>query len=200
MNVSAQEPDAALAERASAGDTAAFDELVVRYQGRVYRLVCRISGETDALDILQEVFLAMYRGIGSFRGDSQFGTWLYRIATNAALTHLRSRTRHPTESLESYLPTFDQAGMHRGTPAELQIAAKADELLDRQFLAAHAQAALSQLPEIYRSAFVLRDLEELSTAEVAEILGVEPASVRQRVHRARLMLRGYLTAIAGGKP
>jgi RNA polymerase sigma-70 factor (ECF subfamily) len=124
---------------------------------------------------------------------------LYRIVTNAALMHRRARTRRPVESLESFLPAFDATGSHRHAPAELQVAARADELLDRRFLAEQATAALDRLPDLYRSAFVLRDLEELSTAEVAQALGIEPATVRQRVHRARLMLRGYLNALAGVK-
>ena len=80
------------------------------------------------------------------------------------------------------------------------VAARADELLDRQRLVAHAHDALARLPDIYRDAFVLRDLEELSTAEVAHTLGVEPATVRRRLHRARLMLRGYLSDLLRVKP
>ena len=129
----------------------------------------------------------------------RFGTWLYRVVTNAALMHRRARTRRPVESLEAFLPEFDATGRHCHTPAELQVAARADELLDRRVLAEEATAALDRLPDLYRSAFVLRDLEELSTAEVAQVLGIEPATVRQRVHRARLMLRGYLGALAGVK-
>jgi RNA polymerase sigma-70 factor (ECF subfamily) len=122
-----------------------------------------------------------------------------RIACNA-LMHRRARRRRPVESLEAFLPEFDAAGRHCHTPSELQVAARADELLDRRVLAQAATSALDRLPELYRTAFVLRDLEELTTAEVADVLGVEPATVRQRVHRARLMLRGYLGALAGVRP
>ena len=128
------------------------------------------------------------------------GTWLYRIATNAALMHRRASRRRPAESLEVFLPRFDARGRHTATPAELQVASRADELLDRQVLAGKARDGLARLPDLYRDAFVLRDLEELSTADVAQALGVEPATVRQRVHRARLMLRGYLSDLAGVKP
>ena len=82
----------------------------------------------------------------------------------------------------------------------LQVAAHAEELLDRRLLAEKARAGLERLPEAYRAPFVLRDLEELATAEVAQVLGLEPATVRQRVHRARLMLRGYLSELAGVTP
>jgi RNA polymerase sigma-70 factor (ECF subfamily) len=196
----AEPSDETLAARAAAGDHHAFEQLVVRYEGRVYRLACRLTSDTDAPDILQETFLQVYRHLGSFRGESRFGTWLYRIATNASLMWRRSRSRKPSESLEAFLPRFDEHGIHAGTPAELQIAASADELLDRQVLANRAREVLALLPDLYRDAFVLRDLEEMSTAEVAEVLGIEPAAVRQRVHRARLMLRGSLTDLVGVKP
>ena len=171
-----------------------------RYQARVFRLACRLTSDTDAPDVLQETFLQVYRHLSSFRGESQFGTWVYRIASNAALMHRRARARRPAESLEVFLPRFDAQGKHVATPAELQVASRADELLDRQVLAEKARDVIARLPDLYRDAFVLRDLEEMSTADVARALDVEPATVRQRVHRARLMLRGYLSDLAGGQP
>ena len=201
MVVLTEEPsDETLAARAAAGDDRAFEEIVERYQGRVYRLACRLTSDTDAADVLQETFLQVYRHLPSFRGDAQFGTWLYRIATNASLMHRRARARRPAESLERFLPRFDAHGVHVDTPAALQVASRADELLDRQFLAEKARAVMARLPDLYRDAFVLRDLEEMSTADVAHALGVKPATVRQRVHRARLMLRGYLSDLVGVKP
>ena len=199
MAVPEDTSDEALATRAALGDNHAFDEITIRYQARVYRLACRLVGVDDAPDVMQEGFLSVYRNLASFRHEARFGTWLYRIITNAALMHQRARARRPAESLEAFLPEFDATGRHCRAPEELQVAARADELLDRQQLAASARTALDRLPDLYRSAFVLRDLEELTTAEVAEVLGVEPATVRQRVHRARLMLRGYLGALAGAR-
>ncbi len=195
------EGDEALAARAAAGEVLAFEELVSRYQARVYRLACRLTDdEGDAKDVLQEAFLAAYRGLPAFRASSRFSTWLYRIATNAALMQRRARARRPTESLEAFLPRFDEDGVHAAEPADLGAASRADELLDRKLLAEKARAGLERLPGIYRDAFVLRDLEELETAEVAELLGIDAAAVRQRVHRARLMLRGYLGELVGVKP
>ena len=190
--------DEVLAERAVLGSHDAFDTLALRYQARIYRLACRLVGVDDALDVVQEAFLSAFRHLGAFRRESKFSTWLYRIAMNAALMHRRSRTRRRTDSLDAFLPAFEADGSHRGTPAALQVAARADELLDRKLVAEKALALLEQLPETSRSAFVLRDLEELSTSEVALILGVEPAAVRQRVHRARLILRGLLSAMTEG--
>ena len=200
MAVPEETTDEALVSRAALGDNHAFDEITIRYQARVYRLACRMVGVDDAPDVMQEGFLSVYRNLGSFRNEARFGTWLYRIITNAALMHQRARSRRPAESLEAFLPEFDANGRHSRAPEELQVAARADELLDRRQLAERARAALDRLPDLYRNAFVLRDLEELTTAEVAAVLGVEPATVRQRVHRARLMLRGYLGAVAGARP
>jgi RNA polymerase sigma-70 factor (ECF subfamily) len=201
MVVATEEPsDEMLATRAAAGDDAAFETIVERYQERVFRLACRLTNDTDAPDVLQETFLQVYRHLPSFRGESQFRTWLYRIASNAALMHRRARTRRPTEPLDVFLPRFDVEGKHLSTPAELQVASRADELLDRQFLAEKAREVIAQLPDLYRDAFVLRDLEEMTTEDVAHALGVTPATVRQRVHRARLMLRGYLSDLVGVKP
>ena len=192
--------DEALAAQAAAGDEAAFEALVVRYQRRVFRLACRLTSETDAPDVVQETFLQVYRHLATFRGGAQFSTWLYRIATNAGLMHRRAQARRPAESLDEFLPHFDAEGKLEDTPEALRIASRADELLDRSLLAEKAQAAIDRLPDLYREAFVLRDLEELSTTDVAQVLGVEPAAVRQRVHRARLMVRGYLSELAGGRP
>lgn len=193
--------DEGLAARAVAGDEHAFEEIVARYQARVFRLTCRLTGcDADAADALQETFLQVFRRLGSFRNESRFSTWLYRVATNAALMQRRARARRPVESLEAFLPRFDTDGRHAETPAALQVAARADELIDRRALAEKARAGIERLPDLLREAFVLRDLEEMPTAEVAEVLGVEPATIRQRVHRARLMLRGYLGALVGTEP
>ena len=195
----AESSDETLASRAAAGDDHAFETIVRRYQARVYRLAGRLTSETDAPDVMQDTFLQVHRNLPSFRGDSRFSTWLYRIATNAGLMHRRARSRRPAESLEAFLPTFDAAGSHCATPEQLRVVSEADERIDRQVLAGKARDGLARLPDLYREAFVLRDLEEMPTADVAEVLGIEPAAVRQRVHRARLLLRGYLQDVIGGR-
>lgn len=195
----AESSDEALAALAAAGDDSAFEALVVRYQHRVFRLACRLTSETDAPDVVQDTFLQVYRHVSAFRGHSQFSTWLYRIATNAALMHRRARARRPALSLDEFLPRFDADGRLEATPDALRVASRAEELLDRRVLATKTQEAIEGLPNLYREAFVLRDLEELSTDEVAHVLGVEAATIRQRVHRARLMVREYLSELAGGR-
>ena len=196
----AEPSDDDLVERAAGGDEAAFEALVRRYQHRVFRLACRLTSDTEAPDIVQESFLHVLRHLSTFRGEAQFSTWLYRIVTNAGLMHRRARARRPAESLDEFLPRFDADGRLAETPEALRTLSCIDELLDRQELLSDAKAALERLPELYREAFVLRDLEELPTADVAQVLGVQPATVRQRVHRARLMVRGYLSERAGGRP
>ena len=200
MIVGAVDPsDEVLAARAAAGDDPAFEALVVRYQRRVFRLACRLTNETDAPDVVQETFMQVYRHLSTFRGSARFSTWLYRVVVNAGLMHRRARARRPAESLDEFMPRFDADGRHAQTPDALRITSRLDELMDRHVLAKKVRAALQRLPDLYREAFVLRDLEELSTADVAQVLGVEPATVRQRVHRARLMLRGYLSELARGR-
>jgi RNA polymerase sigma-70 factor (ECF subfamily) len=201
MVVSPAASDETLAVRAAAGDQAAFETLVSRHQARVYGLARRLTrSEADAQDVLQETFLAVYRGLASFRGASRFSTWLYRVATNAALMQRRRQSRRRTAPLDDYLPRFDENGQHAAGPAELRVASLADEILDRKLLAERAREGLERLPDMYRDAFVLRDLEELPTDEVAELLGIDRSAVRQRVHRARLMLRGYLSHLVGVTP
>jgi RNA polymerase sigma-70 factor (ECF subfamily) len=192
--------DAALARRALTGDHAAFETIVTLYAERVYRLARRLTrSPADAEEVVQETFLRAYRRLDGFRGEAALSTWLYRIATNAARMLHRGRARHPTESLEAYLPRFDPQGRH-ASDADHARAADADEILDRRRLARHAKDALERLPDRYRAPFVLRDLEEMPTAEVAAVLKVSPEVVRQRVHRARLMLRGYLSHLVGVEP
>lgn len=196
----AEPADEALVEQARGGDHEAFARLVERHRGPVYNLALRIVGQPEAAEeVLQETFLTVYRKLDGFRGEARFSTWLYRIAMNAALMHRRASRRHQAESLEAYLPRFDETGHMARADWDYGLAARADELLERGELAARAMEALGRLPEIYRAVVVLRDLEGLSTAETAEVLGISAEVVRQRLHRARLMLRGYLGRLTGGE-
>jgi len=139
---------------------------------------------SDAEEIVQETFLLAYRSMASFRGESQFGTWIHRIAINQALMRRRASRRRPAESLE-LLPlatgaTVDAEG--RDTC----------ELIDQRRLIQRVHDALDQLDPALRAALVLRDLEELPAEVAADILGISAAAVRKRAHRARLQLRASL--------
>jgi RNA polymerase sigma-70 factor (ECF subfamily) len=198
VDVSPNDED--LVRRSLAGEPKAFEDLVSRYERRVYSLARRLTGSAaDAEDVLQETFVHVHRRLGTFRGEARFSTWLFRVATNCALMARRRERRRRTESLEAYLPRFDRVGRHARL-VDHGRAARADEILDRQRLASAARGALERLPAAYRTAFVLRDLEELPTREVAEVLGVSEMAVRQRAHRARLMLRGFLSHLVGVEP
>ena len=200
-NAGSETPDEFLVGLFLAGDEMAFERLVVRHRQRVFRLARRLLGdESDAQDVTQETFIQVYRKLSSFRHESLFSTWLYRIATNAALMRRRAHSRRRTESLDSFEPRFDDTGTHAATAAELSIPSLLEEALDARILAERVQAAVDRLPDLYRRPFVLRDLEELDTAQVAELLGLQVATVRQRVHRARILLRGYLSSLKEVKP
>jgi RNA polymerase sigma-70 factor (ECF subfamily) len=173
--------DLALAERCRQGDLGAFEELYRLHSGRLYSVACRMLGNpADAEDMLQEIFLAAHRKLGSFRGDAALGTWLYRLATNLCLDHLRSRTAR----------TGQLTGRLDDEPALQDSGSRA--LADRTVTKMDIERALTQLPEGCRAAFVLHDVEGLEHREVAEILGVAEGTSKSQVHKARLRLRAIL--------
>jgi len=182
----AESNDETLADQARSGSRAAFAALVGRYQGRVYRLAMRMTqNPSDAEEIVQEAFLRAHRSIRFFHGDSRFGTWLYRIALNEALMRRRAAARRPTGSIDEMCPRLSDIGfaLPDGCPEGADVLAERRQLVDRVY------AALGALDETHRAAIVLRDLEGLSAAEAAEVLGVSADVVRQRAHRARLKLK-----------
>jgi RNA polymerase sigma-70 factor (ECF subfamily) len=193
------ETDDELVALALAGKADAFTELVRRHTRTIYRLALRMTGSgTDAEDVLQETFLRVHRRLETYRREAKFSTWLYGIATNAALMLRRSRRSRPIERpLADYLPTFDETGTYARLDIDYSCAARADAVVEHRELARAALEFVADLPELYRAPFVLRDLEELDTEETAAVLGVDVTVVRQRVHRARLMLRARLNQLIG---
>jgi RNA polymerase sigma-70 factor (ECF subfamily) len=185
--------DEVLVERARAKDEAAFEELVGRYDDKLYRLAMRfVRNETDAQEILQDAFLSAWRNLPAFEGRAQFGSWMYRVTVNAALMLLRSRNRHPEVTVDDIEPTAlnnavaESGQSMRGSADWSQ---RADEQLQSQEMRAHIQASVDSLPEGLRTVFLLRDVEELSTEDTAEMLGLSVPAVKTRLHRARLALR-----------
>ncbi len=192
------EADEEVVAQARGGSRPAFAELVRRHSRLVYRVAFRLSGNhSDAEEISQDAFLQLHRKLDSFKGDSKFSTWLYSVTLNAALMHLRERRRHVAERINDYLPQFDDSGTLARLDFDYSKAARADELVERQQLAVAALAAVSGLPEAYRLPYVLRDLEGLNTEETAALLGLDATLVRQRLHRARLILRAHLNKLVG---
>ena len=173
------------------GDATAYETLVRSHGPRMLSLTRRLlRNEADARDALQEAFLSAFKAIARFQGDSQLSTWLHRIALNAALQRLRTRKRLAEESIEELLPAFLEDGHHARHPPEWL--APADVLLERREAREAVRAAIDRLPEGYRTVLLLRDIEALDTAAVAELLQITENLVKVRLHRARQALRTLL--------
>lgn len=189
----ASDRDAALIAGLQSGDSGAFENLLREYGPRLLRLARRfLANEEDARDALQDAMVAVFRSIGNFESTSALSTWLHRIVVNSALMKLRSKRRHPEEDIEQYLPRFLDDG-HQREPST-PWTESADHVLEREELRASVREAIEKLPDAYRIVLHLRDIEELSTAETAEILGITKNVVKIRLHRARQALRTLLDA------
>lgn len=178
------------------GNVNDFEKLVTAYEKNVYSLALRMVGDPeDAADMTQETFIKAYRSLSSFRGDSKFSSWLYRIASNVCLDFLRSRSRHPQASLSS----SDEDGR---TAFELpDMSRNPEEQLMKKLSMEAVRRGLEQLPEQQRQILVLRELGGLSYAELAQTLGLEEGTVKSRIFRARKRLCALLLRdgnISGG--
>lgn len=185
------EPDEAeLVARARKGDYEAFETLVTQSEGRVYGHLMRLMGNPDdARDLLQETYLSAFRGLESFKGDSAFSTWIYRIATNHALMRLRRKVPEEVEWDELQIPSHQELKNRNLTDWELD----PKEALLRKELRGVLDAAIQALPPAYRAVVTLRDVEDLNTDETARILGISEGAVKTRLHRARIFLREKLS-------
>lgn len=178
-------------ERLRSGDELAYEELVRTHTGRLLATARHfLPRSEDAQDAVQEAFVSAFRSVGSFRGGSSLATWLHRIVVNACLMKIRGASRRPEAPIEDYLPRFDETGHHAATIEDWAICPE-KALLSRE-TRERVRAAIETLPASYRTVLVLRDIEELSTAETAEALSLTRTAVKVRLHRARLALRGLL--------
>jgi len=197
------EADLTLVERLRHGDTTALEILMARYADRVYRLAYGITANAaDAEEVVQDVFLIIFRKIHTFEGRAALGSWIYRVTTNAALIKRRGRRADREIPLEPQLPAFLPDGHRAGDPAFL----KADwsqtpeaDLLSQETREILHQA-IADLPDQYRAIVVLRDVQGLSNEEVAEAVGESVPCVKSRLHRARMALREQLTATLAPLP
>ncbi|RPH79094.1 MAG: sigma-70 family RNA polymerase sigma factor [Candidatus Rokuibacteriota bacterium] len=188
--------DAALFDRLRAGDGTALEPLMERFASRVYRVAHGVTGNAaDAEEVVQDVFLTLFRKAASFEGRAALGTWLYRIAVNTALNKRRGKRSQVEEPLEDHLPQYTADGHREGDRSFLLAdwSQMPDEVLLSREGRGIVRAAVECLPAHYRVVLVLRDVEELSSEEVAEIVGDSIASVKSRLHRARMALREQLT-------
>ena len=192
-NATRVDRDAALLEALRRGDAKAMDQLVETYADRVYRLTFRITGsKEDAEEATQDALWTAGRKIGTFKGDSAFGSWLYRIAANAAYMKLRARKAKAREiAIGDVLPALDDGGVHfepmddwSPRVEEQALNGELRELLD---------TAIGELPPEYRAALVLHDVEGMPNPDVAEALGISLPAAKSRIHRSRLYLRKRLS-------
>ena len=177
--------DALLVERAAAGDTRAYELLVIKYQRRIERLIGRLVRDVDLVpDIAQETFLRAWRALPQFRGEAQFYTWLYRIAVNTAKKSLLELKRDPVLT-ESALHTSDDDDETSRRENELISESTPESELAAREIAAAVNAAVEALPEDLRQAITLREIEGLSYEEIAEMMNCPIGTVRSRIFRAR---------------
>lgn len=181
--------DVALVDSFKAGDIAAFEEIVSRYEAKVMNLSLRFTrNQEDAEEVLQDVFTTVYRKIDGFRGQSAFSSWLYRIVVNAAFMKLRKKKQNQAISMEDLAPAVKQYCIERDDAAwphshNVAVTRELQEVL---------QKAIDRLPDQYRAVFVLRDVDGLSNQETGQILDLSIPAVKSRLHRSRIMLRKKL--------
>jgi RNA polymerase sigma-70 factor (ECF subfamily) len=192
-------PDAAsearLLERLRTGEEAAFEELVRTYGGRLLAVARRmLRNDDDAQDAVQDGFLSALRALRTFRGDCRLSTWLHRIVVNAALMKMRSRRRRPEQPIGDLLPAYLEDGHHAIT---FDAWTDVEKALTDDETRIQVRAAIDQLPDRYRTVLLLRDIEELDTNTVAQMLGATNNAVKIRLHRARQALVTLLTPILG---
>ena len=173
--------DLELCRKAADGSLAAFEIIYQRYHRRTYSLTLRMTGsQTEAEDLTQEVFIQLFRKIGSFRGDSAFSTWLHRLTVNQVLMHFRKRSfKNEKTSEDGEMP--EQTVVGSANPSKMAV-------VDRIAL----KNAIAELPKGYKNVFVLHDVEGFEHEEVARLLGISVGTSKSQLHKARLKLRAML--------
>lgn len=183
-----REQEASIVRKVLGGDANAFETLVLEYEKNVYNIALRMTGNSeDAADMTQEAFIKAYNSLQSFRGDSKFSVWLYRIVSNVCLDFLRSKNRRPTVSLS--VEDDD------GEDAQLDVADESQSpelLLDRKLTRDSVRRGLDSLPPDYRQILLLREIQGLSYDEIAQALSLEVGTVKSRIFRARKRLCAFL--------
>lgn len=177
-----------LVARAKAGDERAFEQLMLDNQNRIYNLTLRMTGNPDdALDMAQEAFLRAWRGLKFFKGDSAFSTWLYRLASNVCLDHLRRQKRRQNVNLPQLAD--DEEDTVPDVPDERY---QPEQCFEKQELREAVQQGLDKLSPEHRQVLVMREINGLSYQEIADVLDLEAGTVKSRINRARLALRKIL--------
>jgi RNA polymerase sigma-70 factor (ECF subfamily) len=172
-------------------ESTAHEEFVCRYGGRMLATARRFLGsEQDCHDAVQQAFVSALRSIDRFEGNAKLGTWLHRILVNVCLMTLRARSRRNEIPMDELLPVFDHSGHHARSIARWR--QPPEDRLQSDETRQLVRRCIDMLPDEYRSVIILRDIEELDTAEAADTLGISPGAVKTRLHRARQALRTLL--------
>ena len=192
VKLSTETTDEELVESLKRGDEEAFVERMRRYKGRVFAAAYRYLGNyEDAADVVQEVFVKVYRHIGSYSARAKLYTWIYRIAVNTSVNKLRTRKRRGEDMAES-LDKLKEEGGPVPVAASVNPGPDPLETLERKELASLLQTKLDALPEHYRLVFVLRELQQFSYQEIAEMTDLPIGTVKSRLNKARRSLRDML--------
>jgi RNA polymerase sigma-70 factor (ECF subfamily) len=190
----AEATDYELVLRVQKGDKRAFDLLVLKYQYKVHSIIARFIRDSDEVkDVVQEAFIKAYRALPNFRGDSQFYTWLYRIAVNTAKNYLVARSRRPPSSDVD----LDDAEFYSGSEQLKDVSSPENELF-RDQLESVINGAIAELPEDLRTAVTLREYDGLSYEEIAQIMECPVGTVRSRIFRGREAIDARVLAIIDG--
>ncbi len=180
--------DLELIEEFKAGNHASFEELISRYSAKAFSLATRLTRNVeDAEEVLQDVFVTVYRKIDGFQGKSTFSSWLYRVTVNAAFMKLRKKKQDQAISMEDVLPQLQNSPSLKSSEHT-----EGDKAAMRSQVTAALEDAIGRLPEEYRPVFILRDVDGLSSREVGKILSISIPAVKSRLHRSRLMIRKRL--------
>ncbi len=189
----------AFLERLRARDTRAFDQLVRAYQRRVFALVARMLGNpAEAEDVAQEVFVQVFRAVDQFRGESRFSTWIFRIAVNLSKNRaLYLQRRGQGKETEDAHELADRVPLGAATRGTAAVVARPDHLVEGMQVERIVQAAIGELEPSFRECLLLREVEDMSYDEIAEIIGLPAGTVKSRIHRARAAVRLAVEAALG---
>ena len=192
--------EARFIERLRARDERAFNELVKQYERRVFGLLLRLIGRRDeAEDLAQEVFVQVFKAIGGFRGEAKLSTWIFRIAVNLSKNRTKYLARRRADSQDHFDGVGDDVPLHGAKDANMAVIARPDELLSGIELEAIVERSIAHLEPEFREVLILRDVEDMSYEEIAEITGLADGTVKSRIHRARLQLKEAVEMALGEK-
>lgn len=192
--------EAAFVERLRARDERAFNDLVRAYERRVFGLVFRMLGNREeAEDLAQEVFVQVFKAIDQFRGDARLSTWVYRIAVNLCKNRSKYLSRRHTNKQDDIDALGDRAPMSTAKGTTAGSIARPDDLLVGMQVERVVQQAIDSLEPEFREALILRDVEDLSYEEIAQITGLPDGTVKSRIHRARTQLKAAIERTLGEK-